>query len=200
MRWNSFFGIWAIFSSQSSFSVRPPNFLVINVLNASKMALMVIALWSPRSSNLFDLTCIPTTFNCSFNRWKPQLSSSVSKLYSMTSPITLLILPFQSLDFYWGIGRLTSSFSIGISDVKRSYFVRENTFRAVGLNYITVTLNLCTGDVHNHFTQSGVKFWMPVVLSSNTRYTSVISFTLEISRKLVMKRVRNIPSGYSQPY
>ena len=122
------------------------------------------------------------------------------KLYSMISPFTLLMLPFAKFRLssqYWKT--LTTAFSTGTSDVRRSYFVRDNTSRAVGLNSITVTLNLSTGDVHNHFTQSGVKF-LPMVLSSNTRHTWVISFALEISRKLAIKSVRNVPSGYSQPY
>ena len=44
MKWNSFFEIWAIFSSHSSFSVRPPNLSVMNVLNASRIDPIVIAL------------------------------------------------------------------------------------------------------------------------------------------------------------
>ena len=119
----------------------------------------------------------------------------------MTCPIILLIFPFPKFRLslmYWKT--LTSSSSTGTSGVRRSNFVRDYTLRAVGLNSITVTLNLSTGDVHNHFTQSGVKCLLPMVLSSNTRHTSVISFTLEMSRKLVMKSVRNVPSGYSQTY
>ena len=121
----------------------------------------------------------------------------------MIFPITLLILSFAKFRLslrYWKT--LASSFSTGSADVSRLYFVRDNTLRAVGLNSITVTLYLSTGDVHNYFTQSGVKYWLPMVLSSNKRHTSVISFILEISisRLLVMKRVRNVPSGYSQPY
>ena len=52
---------------------------------------------------------------------------------------------------YWKT--LTSMISTGTSYVRRSYFFfRDSTTRPVRLNYITVTINSSTGDVHNHFT------------------------------------------------
>ena len=65
-----------------------------------------------------------------------------------------------------------------------------------------LTSPMSTGEVHNKFTQSVVKYWLPMVLSSNTSQTSVISLTSEISSTwlLVMNKVRHVPSGNSQLY
>ena len=55
-------------------------------MKASRINSFAIAFKVSPSSNLFVF--ILTTLNFSFNRGKPQLSCSVSKLYSLTSPMT----------------------------------------------------------------------------------------------------------------
>ena len=47
--------MWAIFSSHGLFSFRPPNFSIINALNALRIDPIVIAFKNPRSFALFLL-------------------------------------------------------------------------------------------------------------------------------------------------
>ena len=111
---NLFIWIWAIFSSHSYFSVRPPNCSVINVMKASRkdpIALLLRFLLRLIYSSVFSPIL---TF---YSTEKSRNWVLVSKLCSMTSLITLLIFPFANLRLSLQYRKmLTSSFSTGTSE------------------------------------------------------------------------------------
>ena len=127
IRRNLFFGIWAIFSDPSSFSVRSPT--VINVLNGLRITLIKIALLSLYFSNLCEFTCtsIPTTLIVLLK--DESLNNILLFLNYVLWPLWLMRwqVPYQKLEFLCGVEKRS------LPDFLQRYLVLNALF-----NYIKI--------------------------------------------------------------